>query len=47
MATQTKRIPLPVDGSNASLKAARYALRIAKLLDADVKCIHVIYNPHC
>lgn len=42
LANQIKRILLPVDGSDASLKAARYALRIAKLLDADIACIHVI-----
>ncbi|HXV46459.1 MAG TPA: universal stress protein [Nitrososphaera sp.] len=41
-ASQTKRILLPVDGSDTSLKAARYALRIAELLDADIMCIHVI-----
>jgi nucleotide-binding universal stress UspA family protein len=42
---QTKRILLPVDGSAASLKAARYAIRIAKLLDADITCIHIIDTP--
>jgi nucleotide-binding universal stress UspA family protein len=42
LASQTKKILVPVDGSDASLKAARYALRIAKLLDADITCIHVI-----
>lgn len=31
-----------MDGSDTSLKAARYALRIAELLDADIMCIHVI-----
>jgi nucleotide-binding universal stress UspA family protein len=40
------QILLPIDGSDASLKAARYAVRIAKLLDADITCIHVIYSPH-
>jgi nucleotide-binding universal stress UspA family protein len=45
LASPTKKILLPVDGSDASLKAARYALRIAKLLDADAICIHVIDTP--
>lgn len=45
MANQTKRIILPVDGSDASRKAAGYAFRIAKLLDADITCIHVIDSP--
>jgi nucleotide-binding universal stress UspA family protein len=45
LASQIKRILLPVDGSDASVNAARYALRIAKLLDADITCIHVIAAP--
>jgi nucleotide-binding universal stress UspA family protein len=45
MANQIKRILLPVDGSDASVKAARYALRFAKLLNADITCIHVIAAP--
>lgn len=45
LASQIRRILLPVDGSEASLKAARYALRIAKLLDADLTCIHAIDSP--
>lgn len=45
LASQTKRILLPVDGSDASLNAAKYALRIAKLLDADITCIHVLDSP--
>jgi nucleotide-binding universal stress UspA family protein len=42
LASQTKKILVPVDGSDVSLKAARYALGIAKLLDANITCIHVI-----
>lgn len=45
LVSQIKRILLPVDGSDASIKAARYALRIATLLDADITCIHVIAAP--
>jgi nucleotide-binding universal stress UspA family protein len=45
LASQIKRILLPVDGSDASIKAARYAFRIAKPLDADITCIHVIAAP--
>lgn len=45
LGTQTKRILLPVDGSYASLKAARYACRIAKLLAGEITCVHVIDTP--
>jgi nucleotide-binding universal stress UspA family protein len=42
---QTKRILVPVDGSDASLEAAKYAIRISKLLDAEIVCIHIIDTP--
>jgi nucleotide-binding universal stress UspA family protein len=45
LASQIKRILLPVDGSDASLKAAGYSLRLAKVLDANVICVHVIDVP--
>jgi nucleotide-binding universal stress UspA family protein len=45
LVSQTKKILLPVDGSCVSLKAARYALRMARLFDADITCIHVIEFP--
>ena len=45
MTHHTKRILLPIDGSEASVKAAGYALRITKVLDSDLKCIHVIDSP--
>ena len=39
-----KKILLPIDGSSASLKAARYAVRIAKQEKAEIICIHAIAN---
>jgi nucleotide-binding universal stress UspA family protein len=41
----TKKILLPIDGSAASLRAAKYAIRIAKLLDSEITCIHIIETP--
>lgn len=40
-----KKILVPVDGSKASLNASKYALRIARLLNAEIKCIHIIDSP--
>jgi len=37
-----KRILVPIDGSNASLKAAKYAIKTAKCEHAQVMCMHVI-----
>jgi len=39
---QIKRILLPIDGSPASLRAARYAVKIAKQEKAEIICIHAI-----
>jgi nucleotide-binding universal stress UspA family protein len=39
---QIKRILLPTDGSPASLRAARYAVKIAKQEIAEIMCIHAI-----
>ncbi len=39
---QIKRILVPIDGSAYSIRAARYAIEIAKLQKAQVQCIHVI-----
>ena len=37
-----KRILIPIDGSDYSLKAAKYAVRIAKDENAQLFCIHCI-----
>lgn len=43
---QIKKILLPIDGSSASLKAAGYAVKIAKQEKAEIICIHAIANLH-
>lgn len=42
---QIKKILLPIDGSEASRKAARYAIRLAKTEGAEIICIHAIITP--
>ncbi len=37
-----KRILVPIDGSDYSMRAARYAIEIAKLQNAQIFCIHII-----
>ena len=39
---QIKRILVPIDGSNCSIRAAKYAIEIATLQKAQIFCIHVI-----
>jgi nucleotide-binding universal stress UspA family protein len=39
---QIKRILVPIDGSSYSLKAAKYAIEISRLQNAQISCIHVI-----
>ena len=39
---QLKKILVPIDGSECSLNAARYAAKLAKDENAQVFCIHVI-----
>ena len=39
---QIRKILVPIDGSEYSLNAAKYAIRIAKDEKADLFCIHVI-----
>lgn len=41
-----KRILVPVDFSDYSLKACRIAFNLAKEIDAKVKIIHVYFNPY-
>jgi nucleotide-binding universal stress UspA family protein len=40
-----RRILVPVDFSNHSLKACRFAITMAKQLKAEVTLLHVFYNP--
>jgi nucleotide-binding universal stress UspA family protein len=40
-----KKILVPIDGSDASLKAAKYAIKAAKCEKAQIICIHVIAAP--
>jgi nucleotide-binding universal stress UspA family protein len=39
------RILLPIDGSDASLKAVRYAIKLAKSEGAEIVCIHTVGTP--
>ena len=39
---QMRKILVPIDGSECSLNAAKYAIKIAKDENADLFCIHVI-----
>lgn len=39
---QIKQILVPIDGSNCSLKAAKYAIGIAKMQRSKVYCMHAI-----
>jgi nucleotide-binding universal stress UspA family protein len=39
---QIKKILVPIDGSEYSLKAAKYAIKIAKDKNAQLLCIHII-----
>jgi nucleotide-binding universal stress UspA family protein len=42
---QIRKILVPIDGSEASLKAARYAIKIAKQEKAKLLCIHALGTP--
>ncbi|MGN6709173.1 MAG: universal stress protein [Candidatus Nitrosocosmicus sp.] len=37
-----KKILVPIDGSNYSMRAAKYAVELSKLQNAQLDCIHVI-----
>ena len=39
-----RRILVPLDGSEWSFKAARYAIKIAKMTKADIVCVHAVLN---
>ena len=40
-----KKILVPVDGSNASQKAAEKAVELAKIFNSEITFIHVVYVP--
>lgn len=40
-----RRILVPIDFSNASIKACNFALNLADTLKAEVRLLHVFYNP--
>ncbi len=46
MRMDVKKILVPIDGSESSYKAARYALRLAKLNDAKVTLLYVTTIPY-
>ena len=39
---QIRKILVPIDGSECSLNAAKYAVKLAKDEDAQLFCIHVL-----
>lgn len=43
---EIKRILLPIDGTDASLNAARYAIRLARSEGAEVICLNIIGAPN-
>jgi nucleotide-binding universal stress UspA family protein len=40
-----QRILVPLDGSDSSFRAARYAINIAKMANAEIIFLHVVVNP--
>jgi len=40
-----KKIVVPIDGSDSSLRAARYAINIARMAKAEIICMHAVVNP--
>jgi nucleotide-binding universal stress UspA family protein len=42
---QLKRILVPLDGSDSSFQAAKYAIKIAKMANAEIIFMHAVVNP--
>ena len=40
-----KRIIVHLDGSDSSFRAAKYAIKVAKMADAEIIFMHVVVNP--
>ena len=40
-----KRILVPLDGSDSSFRAAKYAIKVAKMANADIFFMHAVVNP--
>jgi nucleotide-binding universal stress UspA family protein len=40
-----KRIPVPLDGSDFSFRAAKYAIKVARMANAEVFFMHSVVNP--
>jgi nucleotide-binding universal stress UspA family protein len=40
-----KRIIVPLDGSDSSFRAAKYAIKVAKMANAEIIFMHVVVNP--
>lgn len=43
--TLMKRIVVPLDGSDSSFNAAKYAIKLAKMANAEVLFMHAVVNP--
>lgn len=41
---QLRRILVPLDGSEWSFRAARYAIKIANMANAEIVCVHAVLN---
>ena len=40
-----KRILVPLDGSDSSFRAAKYAIKVAKMANAEIIFMHAVVNP--
>lgn len=40
-----KRVVVPLDGSDYSFRAARYAIKVAKMANAEIFFMHAVVNP--
>jgi nucleotide-binding universal stress UspA family protein len=40
-----KRIIVPLDGSDSSFRAAKYAIKVAKMANAEIIFVHAVVNP--
>ena len=40
-----KRIIVPLDGSDSSFRAAKYAIKVAKMANAEICFVHAVVNP--